>query len=72
MKRFPMPTYVWVEGCGQMACSSYKEVAAVFDRMYASPADRALPVADAFAELAAEAGRAILPEVARPDPEPGP
>jgi broad specificity phosphatase PhoE len=55
-----------------MACSSYKEVAAVFDRMYASPADRALPVADAFAELAAEAGRAILPEVARPDPEPGP
>jgi hypothetical protein len=67
----PMPTLIWVEGCGQMASSSYREVAAVFDRMYASPRDRALPIADAFAELAEAASMEVRPGLPVQGPEPG-
>jgi hypothetical protein len=48
-----------------MACSSYREVAEAFDRIYALPEDQPLRIAYAFAELAAGAEK-----TAQTEPEP--
>lgn len=53
-----------------MIASSYREITAVFDRLYASPRDQPMPIANAFAELAANAERTVQPERADQSPEP--
>jgi hypothetical protein len=60
-----MPHLVWIPGCGQMTSSSYREVTAALDRIFAQPEDQPLRVADAFAELATKATK-----VAQSEPEP--
>jgi hypothetical protein len=67
-----MPHFVWIEGCGQMACSSYRELTAVLDPIYALTEDQPLRIADAFAELAKGAEKAARPEASRQGPEPEP
>lgn len=66
-----MSRIVWIDGCGQMARSNYREVAAAFDRVYALPRDRPLRIADALAELAAGPEAEARPKPANADPEPG-
>jgi len=48
-----------------MTSSSYREVTAALDRIFAQPEDQPLRVADAFAELATKATK-----VAQSEPEP--
>ena len=66
-----MPHFVWIEGCGRMACSSYRELTAAMDRIYSMPEEQQLRIADAFAELAKGAEKAARPEASRQSPEPG-
>ena len=67
-----MPQLVTIAGCGPMVCSSYEEMTAAIDRIYAVPEDQPLAVGEAFAGLAAHARppAPAKPSLAGPEPAP--
>jgi len=52
-----MPRLATIEGCGNMACSTYEEMTAALDRVYAVEEDQPLPIGQAFAAIALQASR---------------
>jgi hypothetical protein len=52
-----MPRLATIAGCGEMVCSTYEEMAAIVDRVYAVAEDEPLSLGEAFATLARHAGR---------------
>jgi len=55
-----------------MACSTYDEITAVMDRVYAVAEDQPLAVGQAFASLAQQASPEAAEPLRRPGSEPNP
>jgi hypothetical protein len=54
-----MPHLAHIAGCGPMACSSYEEMTAAIDRIYAVAEDQPIAFGAAVADLAAQARQPV-------------